>query len=164
MGWKGWGVVAGIMVGLGVMQGCGSPELAASKPFPVLDPSKKVLVVELANYTDTPQAGKRAANIVEGVLSAKGVTSRLVTKGVSKTRTQQCALARRQGADYLLTGGVSEWRYKTGIDGEPAVSLTLQLLDSRQCRTVWSATGSDDDWGNASIGTTAQRLVEAMID
>ena len=28
---------------------------------------------------------------------------------------------------------------------------------------LWSTTASDHDWGNASIGTTAQSLIEEML-
>jgi len=122
----------------------------------------KITLLRLGNYTDTPKAGQRATNIVEGVLLAKGydVTTHIAQAQDSIAAAQ--AQARQDHSKYFLRGGVSEWRYKTGIDGEPAVSLQLSLYKTENASLVWSATGSDSDWGTGSIGTTAQNLIEKM--
>ena len=130
----------------------------------ISDDPIKITIFTLYNYTDTPQAGMRAANIAEGVLIARGDT---VVNAIEKKELaleREIEIAKKNGSDYLLTGGVSEWRYKTGIDGEPAVSLQLKLIDVQSREVVWSATGSDSSWGNSSIGTTAQALIESMIN
>ncbi len=67
------------------------------------------------------------------------------------------------GCGYFMTGGVSEWRYKNGIDGEPVVSLRLTLYNASTGRAVWSATGSAGNWGNDTLGRTAQALIEEMV-
>lgn len=117
----------------------------------------------LNNYTDTPRAGMRASNIIEGILVAKGyiVVNNVDDKVSSLEKAKK--IAKENGSKYFLYGGVSEWRYKTGIDGEPAVSIQCSLYESKNADLVWSATGSDSDWGNASIGTTAQRLLGKMM-
>ena len=122
-----------------------------------------ISLFRLNNYTDTPRAGMRASNIVEGILLAKGyrVNSHLKEKLPSMKKARK--IAKEEGSKYFMYGGVSEWRYKTGIDGEPAVSLQLSLYKTKKSKLVWSATGSDSDWGNASIGTTAQNLLNEMI-
>lgn len=123
----------------------------------------RIALFRLNNYTDTPRAGMRASNLIEGILLAKGyrVISHLDDKvpSMKKARKQ----AKEDDAKYFIYGGVSEWRYKTGIDGEPAVSLQVGLYKSKNANLVWSATGSDSDWGNASIGTTAQDLLTQMM-
>lgn len=123
-----------------------------------------VSLFRLNNYTDTPRAGMRAANIVEGILLTKGydVTSHLKAKLPSFKKARK--IAKDDGSKYFLYGGVSEWRYKTGIDGEPAVSFQVSLYKTKNAKLVWSATGSDSDWGNASIGTTAQDLLTEMMN
>lgn len=123
----------------------------------------KISLFRLNNYTDTPRAGLRAANIVEGVLAAKGyhvITHLSKDKYTHKKAKKE---AKKDDAKYFLIGGVSEWRYKTGIDGEPAVSMKLSLYKTKSGKLVWSATGADSDWGNGSIGTTAQNLIETMM-
>ena len=49
--------------------------------------------------------------------------------------------ARTQGMRYVVTGAVNEWRYKVGVDGEPAVGLMLQVKDLRSDQVVYSAAG-----------------------
>jgi len=126
---------------------------------------KDVLVslFRLSNYTDTPRAGMRSANIIEGILLSKGfrVKSHIDHRLVSNE--EQRLQAKKSGAKYMLIGGVSEWRYKTGIDGEPAVSLQISMYKTKGGKLEWSATGADSDWGNGSIGTTAQNLIQTMM-
>jgi len=125
--------------------------------------SIKITIFRLNNYTDTPRAGLRASNIMEGILLTKGykIKSHINDKTPSLKKAKK--IAKSDGSKYFMYGGVSEWRYKTGIDGEPAVSLQFTLYKSKNLKKVWSATGSDSDWGNASIGTTAQNLIDEMF-
>lgn len=145
--------------------GCSQTQIASSAMMPTVDRSQKVALYALENYTDTPRAGMRAANIAEGVLLAKGyqVNNRMNDATRLMTPQQKISDARRHNSRYLFTGGVSEWRYKTGIDGEPAISLQFKLIDVHSGRVVWSATGSDSSWGNASIGTVSQGLITSML-
>ena len=123
-----------------------------------------ISVFRLQNFTDTPRAGMRASNIVEGILKSKGY--RVISHVNEKKYTFKKAYkkAKSDNSKYFLFGGVSEWRYKTGIDGEPAVSIQLSLYKTKNKKLVWSATGSDSDWGNGSIGTTAQSLILEMME
>jgi len=123
----------------------------------------KVSLFRLNNYTDTPRAGMRASNIIEGILLTKGykVTSHITEKTPSLKKARK--IAKRDGSKYFMYGGVSEWRYKTGIDGEPAVSLQCTLYKTKNAKERWSAIGADSDWGNASVGTTAQHLLNEMM-
>lgn len=146
--------------------GCSAATIVTTeKPLPELekDVEIKITLFRLNNYTDTPQAGMRASNIMEGILVAKGYT--IVNHVDEKTPSLKKArkIAKEDGSRYFMYGGVSEWRYKTGIDGEPAVSIQCALYKSKNKNLVWSATGSDSDWGNASIGTTAQDLLSEMM-
>jgi len=154
--------------------GCSTASIVVTdKPLPALykkgndgtvkKSNVKVSLFRLNNYTDTPRAGMRAASILEGVLLTKGykVKSHITSKTVSLKKAKK--IAKEDGSEYFMYGGVSEWRYKTGIDGEPAVSLQCSLYKTEGAKLVWSGTGSDSDWGNASIGTTAQDLLTEMI-
>ena len=125
--------------------------------------SVKITIFRLNNYTDTPRAGLRASNIMEGLLLTRGykINSHINDKTPSLKKARKIAKADK--SKYFMYGGVSEWRYKTGIDGEPAVSLQFTLYKTKNLKKEWSATGSDSDWGNASIGTTAQNLIDEMF-
>ncbi len=123
-----------------------------------------ISIFALKNYTDTPQAGMRASNIIEGILLAKGykVVSHVSEKSYSLKKSKK--IAKKDESKYFLSGGISEWRYKTGIDGEPAVSIQTTIYKTKNAKVAWSATGSDSDWGNSSIGTTAHDLLELMLE
>jgi hypothetical protein len=144
---------------------CNDAQITSNNSLSKIDSTGTIVIYSLNNYTDTPHAGMRAANIAEGILLAKGysVKSR-IDGGSSRLKfSEKLSHARNSGAKYLLSGGVSEWRYKTGIDGEPAVSLHLKLLNTSNGKTVWSATGSDSSWGNTSVGVLAQELLSSMF-
>lgn len=63
-----------------------------------------------------------------------------------------------------MTGTVNEWRYKVGLDGEPAVSVTLKLIDMRNGRVIWSAVGSKMGSSRSSLGNVGQRLIDSMLN
>jgi hypothetical protein len=122
-----------------------------------------ISLFRLNNYTDTPRAGMRASNLIEGILLTKGYNIKSHLKDKIPSMKKARKIAKEDGSKYFMYGGVSEWRYKTGIDGEPAVSFQVSLYKTKKSKLVWSATASDSDWGNASIGTTAQDLLAEMM-
>ena len=56
-------------------------------------------------------------------------------------RQQQDALAqaRQQGANYAVAAAVNEWRYKVGLDGEPAVGVSISIIDVASGQVVGQA-------------------------
>lgn len=148
-----------------MISGCTSPTISTTSPLLPINTVKSIALYPFYNYTDTPRAGLRAVNLVEGVLLSKGYTVSLRSNNASSDMGlgDQISNARNHDFDFILVGGVSEWRYKTGIDGEPAISLQMKLIDVKTKKVIWSATGSYNSWGNASIGTVAQELIESMV-
>ncbi|QOP44918.1 hypothetical protein [Sulfurimonas paralvinellae] len=146
-----------------LLAGCSTTALVNTQNrLPETNTTAQISLFELNNYTDTPRAGMRATNIVEGVLLAQGYHLKThINQKIDSLEDAQDS-AQEDKSDYFLIGGISEWRYKTGIDGEPAVSLQLSLYSTKDAKLIWSATGSDSDWGNGSIGSTAQNLIEQM--
>ena len=165
-----WG--AAFLVAM-ILTGCSTSSLIVTqKGLPVVYEVKanqkikndiSISLFRLNNYTDTPRAGMRAGNIIDGILKAKEYRVHSHLKENISLLKKAKKIATEDGSKYFMFGGVSEWRYKTGIDGEPAVSLQLSLYKTKSAKLVWSATASDSDWGNASIGTTAQDLLEEMM-
>ncbi len=154
-----------IITSIILLTACSTTALVNTKNnLPDSNQTAQISLFELNNYTDTPRAGMRATNIVEGILLAQGyhLKTHLNQKIDSLEDAQDSA--QKDHSEYFLIGGISEWRYKTGIDGEPAVSLQLSLYNTQSAKLVWSATGSDSDWGNSSIGSTAQNLIEQMTN
>ena len=123
----------------------------------------RVAVVPMKNYTDVPMAGLRATNLLVGILRAQNVAVTPMTDRKIKETKGYCRKASEKGIRYLMGGGVSEWRYKTGIDGEPAVSFQVSLHDCEKDTVVWSGTASSNDYWRASIGTTAQATMQELL-
>ncbi|WP_042570394.1 transporter, partial [Ralstonia solanacearum] len=116
------------------------------------------VVLPIVNYTETPQAGLRAESIAMSLLKARGFTNlkqypaslngeSLFEPAEREATARALEWARGEKARYALTGSVSEWRYKVGVDGEPAVGITLQVIDVPSGNVIWSATGSRTGWG-----------------
>lgn len=130
---------------------------------------KKYAISSFWNYTETPMAGLRASSIVEGVLSNKNILLYSLIDGsdevgLNTTKIDfiknKIAAAKGMGADYLITGNVQEWRYKTGIDGEPVVSYTIKIIDLKENSVCFNGVGAKSGWGHKSIGVVAQEIAE----
>jgi len=142
---------------------------------PVISSQAKWAVLPFDNNTEKPQAGERVAAITASLLRAGGITnlsvyqpktscSQLLTcsgRGLSMKGAR--IWAKRRGVRYAMTGAINEWHYKVGLDGEPAVNVTLNLFDMRTGKAVWSAVGSKIGCSRASLGIVGQKLVREML-
>jgi len=132
-------------------------------------------LLPIANHTETPQAGLRAEAITETVLRSMGVANlerypasmnpeTLLDPAERKLAEQAMAWAKGKDARYALTGAVEEWRYKVGVDGEPAVGLSLQVVDLQSGAVVYSASGGKSGWSREALSAVAQKLVRELLD
>jgi TolB-like protein len=148
---------------------------ATVQPAPAgLDRSAPWALLPIVNHTETPQAGLRAEAIVDSLLRNAGVAQlrrypatlsndALLEPSARRDVDQALEWARAQGARYALTGTVDEWRYKVGVDGEPAVGFTLQLLEVASGRVLWSASGGRTGWSRESLSAVANQLLARMV-
>jgi len=141
---------------------------------PEIDRSAPWALLPMVNHTETPQAGLRAEAILDSLLRTGGVgdlrrypTSiggdALFEPSERKGVDQALDWARTQGSRYAVTGTVDEWRYKVGIDGEPAVGFTLQLLDVASGRVLWSAAGGRTGWSREALSAVAHQLLAKLV-
>lgn len=139
-----------------------------------LDPGAKWVLLPMVNHTETPQAGLRAESIAETILRSAGVTqlerypSTLNPDGLfdpaeRKAQEQAMAWAKAQKARYALRGSVEEWRYKVGVDGEPAVGLSLAIVDLESGAVVYAASGGRSGWSREALSAVAQKLVRTLL-
>lgn len=145
-----------------------------SDPKP-LDRNAKWALLPIVNHTDVPQAGLRAEAITEVLLRTRGIVNlrrypaainqdSLFEPAERKAVADALNWAREQGVRYAVTGAVDEWHYKVGIDGEPAVGMTLQIVDLKDSdRVVWSAAGSKSGWSRDALSAVAQKLIKNML-
>ncbi len=151
------------------LSGCSTHLKKATTQLPS---NKSYLIGSFWNYTETPMAGLRASSIVEGVLSEQKIKLRSQIGGSDEMGQdipkadflqQQKASAKASGANYLITGEVQEWRYKTGIDGEPVVSYSIKIIKLKDETIAFNGVGAKSGWGHQSIGEVAQEIAQELI-
>jgi TolB-like protein len=142
---------------------------------PVIEKNVKWALLPMENYTETPQAGLRMEALTESILRIKGALpvekypSSLTQGGLfepadAKTVEAAMAWAKQAGARYAVTGAVNEWRYKTGVDGEPAVGVTIKIIDVQTHQVIWDSAGARTGWGREAVSAVAQKLLEDLLD
>ncbi len=125
--------------------------------FSKLDKNQTIVIMPFKNLSETPYAGVKASLIAEGVLRSEGYR---VLRGY-KIKNDKPIL-KDINASYFLDGKVIEWKYKTGIDGEPAVSVYIELK-AKNGNVLFSSVASKSDSGYQSLGVAAQSLFEGIF-
>ena len=139
-----------------------------------IDAGARWALLPMVNHTETPQAGLRAEAITEAVLRSMGVTqlerypSTMSPEGLfdpaeRKAQDQAVVWAKGQKARFALSGSVEEWRYKVGVDGEPAVGLSLTIVDLDSGAVVYSAAGGKSGWSREALSAVAQKLARELL-
>jgi len=140
-----------------------------------LDSSVRWIMLPLLNHSDTPEAGARAADIAATLLRSQGIKQLTIYTPSANDKNlpeldQQKILskafrqAKKEGQRFAVSGSVQEWRYKSGLDGEPAAGITLTITDLMTGKIIWSASGSKTGWGRESVSGTAHKLMAELID
>jgi TolB-like protein len=140
---------------------------------PDLVPDVAWALLPILNHTETPQAGLRAEALTESLMVAHGLavtrypaqmqTETLFEPTDRKSVDQALAWAKKQNARYAVTGAVDEWRYKVGVDGEPAVGVTLTIIDVPTGRTLWSGASGRTGWSREALSAVAQKLIRQLL-
>jgi TolB-like protein len=154
------------------LAGCSTSSMTQAPPLANLD---QLVILPIANYSETPEAGQRVRSVAQSLLHQKGFTqlesypqdentNLLLAGSPDDAMAQALQWARQKGTRYALTGSVQEWRYKVGIDGEPVVGVTFNLLDVPSGAVLWSSTGSRRGWSRSSLSGTSQQLIEELLD
>lgn len=158
-----------------------------------LDNRASWVLLPVVNRSQTPQAGERVEAILVSLLRSRGVKHISHYPGTPQSQVlimldeqarYNAALkwALTQGFRYAITGTVEEWRYKAGLDGEPAVGITLRVIDLQHNKkpepqavaatltkyetqpVIWSATGARTGWGREGIATATHTLLNDLLD
>lgn len=152
------------------LSGCTTVSTQAS---PALPKDAQWALLPLMNYTETPQAGLRGEAILESLMRTGGFRTLVrYPSGLNKESLfeplsrqaidQSLSWAKKEGIRFAITGAVDEWRYKVGVDGEPAVGLTLQVIAVNDGAVLWSAAGSKTGWSRESVAAVAQKLIAQL--
>ena len=148
--------------------------LNTSPPKVALEKDAQWALLPILNQTETPQAGLRAEALMEASLRNAGINQlqRYPAKLNQETPFEPAerkiaddakTWASQQGLRYGVSGTVTEWRYKVGVDGEPAVGMMLQITDLKSGQVVWSGSGGKTGYSRESLSGTAQKLLNQML-
>ncbi|HXE95165.1 MAG TPA: hypothetical protein VN642_02075 [Dongiaceae bacterium] len=132
-------------------------------------------VLPFVNNTETPYAAERAESITAALLYSRGVR-RLATypveakgealsfdRGQGRQKEALEWAARQKKIRYAVTGVVNEWRYKVGLDGEPVVGMTLQVVELASGKVLWSASGAMSGWSRDAVSAVAQQVINKLL-
>ena len=141
---------------------------------PQLDRNARWALLPSANNTETAQAGARLDALTASLLQARGIkdlqrhpgtaTESVLAPADRAAQEAALAWARTQNAKYAVFGSVQEWRYKTGLDGEPAAGLSLTIVDVASGRVLWTGSGAKTGWSREAVAGVAQKLLGRLID
>ncbi|MGA9476914.1 MAG: hypothetical protein WBV21_04000 [Desulfobacterales bacterium] len=156
----------------GVLGACTVHNVQRSEP---LDRQAKWAILPVSNLAEIPMAGENIESILDNALRIRGLANLQPQAGLSQTGgtlilddrqryEQVLKKARQENVRFGVTGAVHEWRYKTGLDGEPAVGVTLQVIDLPSGRVLWTASGAKTGWGYSNVSGTAEKLVSELLE
>jgi len=154
-----------------LLSSCASYQVSES---PELNKNARWVILPINNQSTTPMAGQQAEQILSSVLFNRGVKADLypsidgsdlavVLNDNARLKTAQAWLE-TQAYDYVITGTVQEWHYKTGLDGEPAVGVTLELLSADSGEIIWKSSGGRAGWGRESISSAGHKVIDNLVD
>ena len=132
------------------------------------------VLLPINNLSSTPRAGENTKAMVETHLRKRGINSLqtyiasddLSLVSLLDTDRQQAeavAWGQANGIRYGITGTVHEWHYKSGPDKEPAVGLSLKLIDLSNEKVLWQATTAKTGWGYANLSGVANKAVNRLL-
>ena len=152
--------------------GCGSTTSTVQRG-PALHANARWALLPVANHSETPQAGERVEAVLETLLRRAGVQvlemypppkqdENHVLVDDRQRYEEALVWARSQPFHYAVSGSVEEWRYKNGIDGEPAVGVTVKVSEVPTGRVLWSASGTRTGSGSDNASGTALLLLQTL--
>jgi hypothetical protein len=161
-----------IAILLGAVSACTVIDKHGMESF---DVKKTWILLPFQNHSGTPRAGDKAEEIVATLLRSQGIDTLQVYQHATekeeiwpilddKHRQEEALKSARQNNFYYgITGSIEEWAYKTGVGGEPAVGLTIRIIEIPSGKVVWSATGAKSGWGAETVSGTAQKLLNDLL-
>lgn len=162
-----WGLIM-----VWILQGCASHY---SQGVFSLPSGNVIALMPLVNHSQTPLAGERAEDLLSSLWLQEGLPalityprSAVAENGLPDLDDQKRFERMKQWlagqpVDFYLTGSVEEWHYKSGLDAEPTVGLTLKIYRKQDDQLVWSVTGARAGWDRESLTATAQQVLKRMV-
>ncbi len=141
-----------------------------------MDASKNATfaLIPFVNHSNTPLAEQNVKAIVNSVLTEKGAKVVVYENNSdaedlkslldeNHERKESLKWLSNVSYNYVITGSVDEWDYKAGLDGEPVVSVTIEIKDANN-KSVFVKTGSRSGFGRESLNYSGQVVVSNIFD
>lgn len=133
---------------------------------------ERLVLPPFVNATDDEHAGRALAEITGSALAEAGIAVFQTEEALSRTANDRALgpegrygeVARSVHASHLLIGTVHEYRYKTDLNGDPAVGVTLRVVEAATGQTVWQATSANVGPGFASLTAAGRKAVRALVE
>lgn len=154
-----------------ILSACSNYQVPESPTFILSGPWA---IMPIENNSNTPLAAQKAEQLVATELYAKGISTihypavigqdlrSILDFGSKQQQANQWLTS--QPVEYVITGSVEEWHYKSGLDAEPAVGMTLEVKSAQTGEVYWRASGSRSGWGRESVTGTGQIVIEQLLD
>lgn len=131
----------------------------------------RLLLPPFVNATDDEHASRAITEMTGSALVQAGIplyqTEDLVIRTAQDTAQgpdgRYAEIARSVGATHLLIGTVHEYRYKTDLDGDPAVGITMRIVQASTGETVWQGTSGNVGYAFASVTSAGQKAVNRLV-
>ncbi len=131
----------------------------------------RLLLPPFVNATDDEHASRAVTEMTGSALVQAGIplyqTEELVLRTAADTAQgadgRYAEIARSVGASHLLIGTVHEYRYKTDLDGDPAVGITMRIVSASTGETVWQGTSGNVGYAFASLTSAGQKAVNRLV-
>lgn len=154
-----------------VLAGCASSEVRQGGRRAPLGGVGRVFLAPMHNATPDETAGRAVTELAATTLLAHGVPLAQTEDGLNRSRAlieegkaaQILDLARSLECTHVLLGTVTEYRYKSDLDGSPIVSITMRLVDAADGSTVWQGTSTKMTQYFGSLSRTAQAAMENLV-
>lgn len=133
------------------------------------------VLLPIKSYVETPQVGERVEAILSTLLRIRGIEQlenyadhlepgRLPELDERRRFERALKWAKEREFDYLITGSVNEWQYKSGLEARPVVGLSLEIQSLETGEVLFTASGALTGWSRGSLSGTAQNLINDLLD
>ncbi len=161
------------MAGALTLAGCGSTQTRVQHGSAAKLKARWAML-PFENHSEAPQAGERVEAMLATLLRTRGVVGlemypaskddeAHLTASDRARYEEALAWAQTQHVDYAVAGSVEEWRYKSGLDGEPAIGVSVRVFDVATKRVLWSASGTRSGTGGENASGAALSLMDSMV-
>ena len=131
-------------------------------------------ILPINNLSTTAQADLQAQTLIETRMRKRGVQNidtytpltQVSLRNLLDPATDlknSLAWATQNGYRYGITGSVNEWHYKAGADREPAVGMSLKLIDIYSGDVVWQANAARTGWGYSNLPAVADKVINELL-